>query len=111
MYEILLINSEFGQVLNEEGNLHIRGQKYFRPKLETLELAIKEKDRLLEKYIYAGVIITNLDTGEKSDEFYNEELGPKFDEEKKEYRKWVSLPFYKRLFTKKPNFKYYDGKH
>jgi len=39
MYEILLINSEFGQVLNEEGNLHIRGQKDFRPKFKTLEQA------------------------------------------------------------------------
>jgi len=56
-------------------------------------------------------MITNLDTGEKSEEFYNKEFGPKFDEEKMEYRNWASLPFYIRLFKNKPKFKYYDGKH
>ena len=111
MYEIILINLEFGQVLNEDGDLQISSQKVFRPKFKTLEEAITEKEKLLEKYIYAGVAIINIETGEQSGEYYNEEFGPKFREEKQRYYKWAHLPFYKRIFTKKPIFKYYDGKH
>ncbi len=111
MYEIILINAEFGQVLNEEGDLHIRGTTEFRPKFNTLEEAELERDKLLNKYIYAGVVIYNLETGEPSIEYMNEELGPRFHDEKRTYYQWASLPFYKRIFVKKPIFKYYDGKH
>ncbi|MEZ5427739.1 MAG: hypothetical protein R2747_15830 [Pyrinomonadaceae bacterium] len=77
MYEIILINPEFGTVLNENGDIHIKGTEEFRPKFSDMEAAIAEKDRLLNKYIYAGVIIRDLNSGDASQEFYNEELGPK----------------------------------
>ena len=111
MYEITLINSEFGQILNEEGDLYIQGTKEFFPVFESMDEVLLEKDRLLDKFIYASVSIKNLDTGEVLKDFYNETLGPKFSQEKKEYYTWAHLPFYKRLFKKRPVFKYYDGKH
>ncbi len=111
MFELTLINSEFGQVLNAEGNLFIRGTKEFCPRFNTITEALNEKDLLLKKYTYAGVIVTDLESGEIWGEFVNDELGAKFYREKQEFYKWMHLPFYKRIFTKKPRFKYYDGKH
>ncbi len=111
MYEIMLLNAEFRQVLNENGELHVQGKKEFRPKYDTLEDAIIEKDKLLNKYIYAGVIIKTLETDGVVQEYYNEDLWPKYIYEKQVFYRWTHLPFYKRIFTKKPVFKYYDGKH
>jgi len=111
MFEIILVNTEFGQVLNEYGDLYSSGETEFRPQFISLEDALKEKNRLLKEYIYAGVIIRDIESSENIQEHYNEELGPKFSEEKQESYKWVHLPFYKRIFTKKPVFKYYDCKH
>ncbi len=111
MFELILIYAELGQMLNKNGDTHIRGTEEFQPQFESEAEAIEEKDRLLNEFIYAAVIIKNLETDMVSQEYCNEELGPKFRQEKHEYYKWCYLPFYKKWFTPKPSFKYYDGKH
>jgi len=111
VYKITLINAEFGQTLNANGDLHQKGSEDFSPQFDTIEEAIFEKDRLLHKYIYAGVIVTDMGSGSVFREFYNEALGRKFIDEKHKYYEWLHLPFYKRIFRRKPVFEYYDGVH
>ncbi len=105
-FEITLFNSEYGQVLNSEGKLYIEGKDRFHPRFETIEQAEQERDRLLKKYVYAGVSITNLETNEKSEEYFNTEIGPLYQKEQDKYNKWL-CSFWRRNFTQKPKLKYY----
>ncbi|VAW81931.1 hypothetical protein MNBD_GAMMA12-1952 [hydrothermal vent metagenome] len=111
MYEIRLVNAEFGQLLNEDGDIQLEGEKEFHPEYDSLDSALQEKDNLINKYIYSCVIIKNKDTGEVTGSYCSENLGSKFLKEKQEYYKWIHMPIYKRLFNKNPKFTYYDGKH
>ena len=111
MFKIILINVEFGQVLNERGDLQMREEKEYNPCFNSLSSALIKKDNLLERYIYSGVIIKNTETGKVIGEFINEKLIFKFLEEKKQCYEWRVQPFYKRFFVKQPNLLYYDGKH
>ncbi len=105
-YQITLINSEYGQILNSEGKLYLKGTDPFYPRFEKIEEAKQERDRLLKKYVYAGVIITNLESKETSKIYFNTEIGPLYHEEQEKYNKWL-YSFWRRYFTQKPKMKYY----
>ena len=106
-----MFNMEHRQILNKNGDLFLKGQDSFYPEFKTFEEAVKYKDQLLKTYIYAGVTIANLKTNEVSEDYFHEKFANFFIKEKHEYQNWVNLPFYKRIFVKKPITNYYDGKH
>ena len=105
MYKIYLLDSQYGHILNSEGRkVATKDTEYF-PEFETLKEAEKEKDRILEKYVFGMVQITNME----DDTFtyhINEKKGPLYDKEVEKYSKWINSLWRKYIF-KKPKLKYY----
>ena len=103
----MIANPEYGQILNYDSPpfFSVNGDR-FEPIFETLAEAEAEKDRLLSKLPYVEVLMTNLENKEIKN-FYNEEIQALYLQERQVYLTWLALPFYKKLFRKKPEAIYF----
>jgi hypothetical protein len=106
MYRLHLVEPTTGKVLNSNGEYFDSRQVLdYTNTYKNLEEAIISKDELLRKVVWACVQIYDESTGEEK--FYsNKEIEQQYIKEKQVLNEYLVLPWYKKLFVKKPLLKY-----
>ena len=106
MYKVHLIKPTTGQVLNSNGELHLSGEELcYETSATNIEEALSVKDNLLQQVTWGVVQI--YDEAAKEEAFYsNKEIERQYIAETEQWNKYLSLPWYKKVFVGTPELKY-----
>lgn len=95
-----------GKILDSEGELWRQDVEIgYAQNFETLDAALKEKDRLLSKVSWGQVQIFDVTAEEKSI-YVNKNVSEKYLAEQLLLNRYLALPWYRKIFTAKPVLKY-----
>ncbi len=106
MYKLFFVDPSTGVILKSDGTICLKGEELdYEIEFENKEDALAEKDRLLALTPWRVCELKEVETGELV-QYFNESVLNEYNRESEEYTKYLLLPWYKKLFANKPEFKY-----
>jgi hypothetical protein len=106
MYKLFLVKPTTGLILRSNGEMFRKGEELdYRDTFESLDEALKQKDKLL-CIVEWGVVVIYDETNEEEKFFSNEEIVDNYVAEADKLNCYLALPWYKKLFVTKPVLKY-----
>lgn len=106
MYKLHLVKPTTGQVLNSDGEFQLNGEELsYETCFKEFEEALSVKDFLLQQVVWGVVQI--YDEVTRMEKLYShEEIQRQYMTETELWNKYLSLPWYKKVFIAKPELKY-----